>query len=266
VEFLSKSLQFLTHHFCEACNTSTQTFIDRRLCRPFLFKENSMHLLQRVGSLAVLATVLGVAFVSLGERLGRAQGEIKKNTKYPQHVLIIRHAEKTGEKTDPHLSMKGMKRADVLFQLFELSKTRPNPLPVPNFIFAASNSTSSVRPLETVTPLARKLQLPIDHTYDSKRSPGLNKNDAKEKMATSDGMLALRAEIFGDSKYFGKTILVSWRHSTIPELSKTLGASSPAPKWDDNVFDRVWQLSYNDRGHVTFSNRTQRLLPGDAEE
>jgi YD repeat-containing protein len=32
------------------------------------------------------------------------------------------------------------------------------------------------------------------------------------------------------------------------------------------VFDRVWQLSYDDAGRVTFRDRPQRLLPRDAEK
>ena len=63
-----------------------------------------------------------------------------------------------------------------------------------------------------------------------------------------------------------KTILISWRHSTIPDLAKTLGATSAPAKWEDNVYDRVWQLSFDDNGKVAFLNRPQRLLPGDADK
>jgi len=214
-----------------------------------------------VGWLAVFATALSFGWNPVGVNLARAQGKAKQ----PQHVLIIRHAEKTGEKTDLHLSKKGLERADVLFQLFEKSKSRPNPFPTPDFVFAASNSTSSQRPLETVTPLALKLKLHVDHRYESKRSAGLNKNDPKESTGTA-GMLDLRAEVFGNPKYFGKTILVSWRHSTIPDLAKTLGAKNAPTKWADNVFDRVWQLSFDDQGNIAFLDRPQRLLPGDAND
>ena len=225
-----------------------------------------MHSALRVGKLALLAVLLSSAFSLLSGGLTRAQVEAKKNAKYPQHVLIIRHAEKTGEKTDVHLSKKGTERAQVLFQLFAASKNRPNPFPAPDFIFAASNSKSSWRPLETVMPLAMKLRLPIDQTYDSKRPPVPAKIGADKILPKAEGMLGLRADIFGEPKYRGKTILVSWRHGTLPELAKTLGAKTAPATWEDNVFDRVWQLTYDDQGNVAFHNRPQRLLPGDAEK
>jgi hypothetical protein len=225
-----------------------------------------MHSVLRVGRPFILVSVLAVACILIGVSVGRAQGELKKNAKYPQHVLIIRHAEKTGVKTDIHLSKKGMERAEVLPRLFEVSKNRPKPFPTPDFIFAASNSTSSRRPLETVTPLAMKLRLPIDQTYDSKRSLSLDKNGAKEKTANAEDMHGLRAAVFGEPKYRGKTILVAWRHSTIPELAKTLGANKVPAMWENNVFDRVWQLSYDDNCNVVLLNRPQLLLPDDAEE
>lgn len=218
-----------------------------------------MHSIQRVA-------VLLVVFMLVTVSLARAQGDAKKNASYPQLVFIIRHAEKTGKKNDLQLSKKGIERANVVFQMFETSKNRPSPFPTPDFIFAASNSTSSHRPLQTVIPLAMRLRLPIDYTYASKRSSTPDKDAGKEKFPKTDDMLGLRAELFGNSNYRGKTILVSWRHSTIPELAKTLGAKKAPEKWEGTVFDRVWQLSYDDYGNVAFLDRPQRLLPGDAED
>jgi hypothetical protein len=175
-------------------------------------------------------------------------------------VLIIRHAEKTGDKEDVHLATKGKERAEVLCQLFEASKDRPSPFPKPDFIFAAAHHKDSQRPLETVTPLAEKLKLPINNLYESKIPPP----DA-DKAKSKPNMFNLRDEIFGDSKYIGKTILICWRHSTLPELAKTFKASKVPEKWDDNVFDRVWQISYDDQGIAKFEDLPQRLMKGDAE-
>jgi hypothetical protein len=33
--------------------------------------------------------------------------------------------------------------------------------------------------------------------------------------------------------------------------------------WDDTVFDRVWQVTFDDSGQATFTNRPQRLLFND---
>jgi hypothetical protein len=209
-----------------------------------------MNVLQRIGLLALV----GIAWLCAD--LASAQQDVKKNTKFPQTVLIIRHAEKTGEKGDIHLSKKGVERADVLHKLFEMSKERAKPFPTPDFIFAAANDKSSQRPLETVTPLAKSLKLTIHEKFDSKLPK------AEEKT----GMHKLRDEIFGESKYFGKTILVSWRHKSICELAKTLKATNAPTKWEDEVFDRVFQISYDDQGTATFANLPQRLLPGDSEK
>jgi hypothetical protein len=220
-----------------------------------------MNAMQRIGRFAKLAVVLSVASVWFIGTNASAQDSAKKNTKVPQQVLIIRHAEKTGEKDDIHLSKKGKERTEVLYKLFVASKDRPDPFPTPDFIFAASNSKGSHRPLETVTPLAMKLKMSINDMFDSKL-PAAGALDGKEKT----GMLGLRDKLFSESKYFGKTILVSWRHSTLPELAKTLKASKTPAKWEDEIYDRVWQITYDDQGNATFLDRPQRLLPGDAEK
>jgi hypothetical protein len=216
-----------------------------------------MKAMQRLGRFALLTLVLGVVGVWISGIGAPAADQPNKNTHYPQQVLIIRHAEKTGDKGDVHLSKQGKERADVIYKLFEASKDRQDPFPNPDFIFAASNSKDSSRPLETVTTLAEKLKLTINDKYDSKLP---DKTDKKP------GMRELREEIFGQEKYFGKTILIAWRHGTIPELAKTLEATKVPEKWDDNVFDRVWQISYDDQGKTTFVDRPQRLMSGDAEK
>src|SRR5579883_837698 len=214
----------------------------------------------RLDRFALLAVLVAAAGLGLGGAWSRADNPPAKNTKYPQCILIVRHAEKTGDNSDVHLSKKGKERAEVLDQLFVVSKDRPNPFPTPDFIFAACEHKDSQRPVETVTPLAKKLKLTINDRYDNKLP-----KEGKEK-PKKEGMLALRDELFGSSKYFGKTILISWRHSTLPELATTLKASKVPEKWDDAVFDRVWEIRYDDAGKTTFHDWPQRLLPGDSEK
>jgi hypothetical protein len=215
----------------------------------------------RLFSRVVVPTVLGFVLACLDCCPASADDQPKTTTKYPKTVLMIRHAEKTGDKDDIHLSEQGKQRAEVLHQLFESSKDRPNPFPKPDFIFAAAHHKDSQRPLETVTPLATTLKLPINNMFDSKLSPP----DADKKSAKLN-MFNLRDEIFGDSKYFGKTILICWRHSTLPELAKTFKATKVPEKWDDNVFDRVWLISYDDQGAAKFEDLPQRLIKGDSEK
>jgi hypothetical protein len=219
-----------------------------------------MALLQQVARCAALAAILTVVGICAGT--APAEDDGAPNAKFPQHVLIVRHAEKTTDKDNIHLSPKGKERALLLDKLFTASKDRPDPFPMPDFIFAAAHHADSRRPVDTVTPLAGKLKLPINFKYDSKLPAALD----KEKPAKKEGMRELRDEIFGSPKYCGKTILVAWRHKTIADLATALKASKVPPKWEDNVFDRVWQITYDDQGNATFRDRPQRLLPGDAEK
>jgi hypothetical protein len=225
-----------------------------------------MTLVQRAGRFFGLALALSAAGVWLSAPMAPVWADTKKNTKYPQHILIIRHAEKTGEKGDVHLSPQGMKRAEELYKLFLIAKDRPDPFPKPDFLFAASNAKDSHRPVDTVTPLAVKLKLPIRDTYSSKLPAAPNPMDAQAKTNEGPSFSALRDELYGDPKYFGKTILVAWRHTTIAELAKALKANKIPAKWEDDVFDRVWQITYDDQGVATFRDRPQRLLPGDREK
>jgi hypothetical protein len=219
-----------------------------------------------VGRAAVLAVLPAVVCCCFGRAETPAAGAVQKNTKFPQHILIIRHAEKTGDKADVHLAERGKERAAVLEQLFVASKDRPEPFPTPDFLFAATNHKDSQRPLETISPLAMKLKLSIIDRFDNKLPAAPDKAGAKEQPAKKPGMTELRDELFGNAKYHGKTILVAWRHSTLPELARTLKAGKVPEKWEDQVFDRVWHLSYDELGAVTFRDRPQRLLPGDAEK
>jgi hypothetical protein len=204
--------------------------------------------------MSIMVALFCIPGLCLGQTGAPADVRGKRNTRFPQTVLIIRHAEKTGDKEDIHLAGQGTERAAMLDRLFVASKDRPDPFPTPDFIFAATHHKDSQRPVETVTPLAMKLKLSIIDRYDNKLPP------------KKEGMAELREEIFGSPRYYGKTILVSWRHSTIPELARTFKAAKVPDKWKDEVFDRVWQIAYDDEGNATFRDRPQRLLPGDADK
>ena len=209
-----------------------------------------MSALLRIRHLVLLAALPAAMIVCLSPIRVSGDDRASKKTKCPQTILIIRHAEKTGDENDIHLSDQGRRRAEVIEKLFEVSKDRQDPFPKPDYIFAAHVSKKSDRPVETITPFAKKLNLEINSRFDSKPV----------------GATELQKELFGSDKYFGKTILVSWRHNAIPQLAETLGAHNVPTKWNDDVFDRVWQLSYDDQGHVTFRDRPQRLFPTDNEK
>ena len=67
-------------------------------------------------------------------------------------------------------------------RLFEAAPDRPDPFPTPDFLFAACEHEDSRRPVETVTPVARKLKLAIDDRYDNKLAkPGTRHARSQER-------------------------------------------------------------------------------------
>jgi hypothetical protein len=167
----------------------------------------------------------------------------------PQSILLIRHAEKPADAADANLGPEGKKRADALPELFKKAADRPDPLPTPDFIFATKPSKHSRRPVETVAPLAKALKLEVNAGYA---------NDDYPKLAE---------ELSTNPKYEGKTVLICWHHGTIPELATALGATGVPDKWKDSVFDRVWVVTFDEKGKARpLTKRAQALLPGDGKE
>ena len=193
----------------------------------------------------------------------------------PNQILLIRHGEKVGDpkKDDDggrHLAIPGSARAAALPSLFVaalpqlscklyhkaedfIGTYRPIPLKgkparflTPNFIFATQRSKNSNRPIETVTPLATALNLPINEGYAD--------NDADIKEMTG--------AILNEFAFAGKIVLICWHHGTIPDIVKALGVARP-PKWDGKIFDRVWQIT-SPKGKAALQDLPQHLLYGDS--
>jgi len=162
---------------------------------------------------------------------------------YPAHVLIIRHAEKPAD--GQGLSPEGKARAAALPKLFMKSDTRPEPFPTPDFIFAAENSKESHRPVDTVTPLADKLRLPVHSDI---------KNEHFEKLVQ---------ELFQKPKYAGKTVLICWHHGKMPDLAKALKGVDIPKRINEDTFNLIWQIDYSKDGKAKTSTGSQKLMPGD---
>jgi hypothetical protein len=209
-----------------------------------------------VGASALLVLVGTIAPAPTGATM------VQDNATFPRYVLLIRHAEKPADPSDIHLTKRGQERAKALPQLFVTGDDRPKPFPMPDFIFATRNTAQSQRPGETVAPLAEKLMLPVDQNFRN-RLP--TDPDVDDKAATK-GVFDLADEILQHKKYAGKTVLICWRHGTIPDLASRLKATDHPKRWKDAVFDRVWQITYGEGGKTTFANLPQRLLPGDSAE
>ena len=153
--------------------------------------------------------------------------------KGPARLVVLRHAEKSGDKHDPHLSLPGRRRAE------ELVTYIPKTFGRPDFLIAARTSGRSRRPAETLEPLAAALGLEIRAKLDDDESAEL-------------------VEMLGDKqRYRGKLGVICWRHSELPRLLSALGAprdTFPA-KWDESEYRAVLELTYPGDGEA----RARRL-------
>jgi hypothetical protein len=141
----------------------------------------------------------------------------------PARLLIMRHGEKTGDKSDPHLSPAGHQRAKALVSYI------PQQFGKPDFLVAAKTSNKSMRPYETLEPLAGQLKLDIMATFDDEDTHALVEHLAKPL-------------------YAGKSGVISWRHSDIPALLAALGAPSGSysQPWDAAVFNLIIEMTFAD--------------------
>ena len=142
----------------------------------------------------------------------------------PKSILVMRHAEKPDNPYNPELSEAGKERAKKLADFI------PEEFGSPDFILAAAVSAHSIRPYETVIPLAKSIDVLIDASF-----------------ASSDySVLAQR--LLEKSKYKDSRVLVCWHHGQIPPLLDALGApegSYPNP-WDKHVFNLIIKLRFRD--------------------
>jgi len=157
----------------------------------------------------------------------------------PAQIILIRHAEKPADPEDPHLSRAGVRRAERL-----LSFITTNPamtrfgLPVAVFATRATRHDNGQRTQETVAPLARALNLPV-------QTPYLGRDYAR-----------LARLILANPAYTGKTVLICWNHDEIPQLVAALGVTPEPPKWKGSVFDRVYVITYR-AGRAVLAQATQ---------
>lgn len=154
----------------------------------------------------------------------------------PARLLIMRHAEKTGDKRDKDLSDAGWARAE------KLATYIPQALGKPDFLIAASNSVKSKRPKQTLEPLGETLSLDIWADLDD------------EEVDELINVLA------GTAEWAGKFGVISWRHSDLPRLIGALGAPAgtyPDP-WDSAVYDLMIEITYDAAGKTP---RVRKITP-----
>jgi hypothetical protein len=176
-------------------------------------------------------------------------------------ILLIRHAEKPDDQdqgvnelgvSDPEsLIPRGWQRARALAVFF----VAPQGPPTPDQIYVSAPDKEKIaahvkigsksnRPLETMTPLAAKLNKVPVQTF----SKG-DEADLVDAVVKLDG-----------------TTLVCWQHESIPQIATLImGTATAIPDpWPADRFDVVWRFTRGDAGKPwTFEQLCQRLLPGD---
>ena len=166
----------------------------------------------------------------------------------PAQVLIIRHGEKSPEKSAVNLDLKGRERAMALVPfLTQTPGLIAHGLPVALFATRIAPDDPSHRPQETITPLSQHLKLPIQTEF-------VNKEYAR-----------LAQKIIAEPVYRGKTVLICWDHRYIPQLAAALGVRPEPPKWPGKVFDRVLIITWK-AGRANLVNLPQRLMFGDSPD
>ena len=174
----------------------------------------------------------------------------------PLQVIIIRHAEKPDAGNE--LNLTGFERSSALVPFFQGSPPSAN-TSVPGNPFVSQfgpptviisqkpkKSTSSIRPEQTVMPLAHGLGLSIKQPF------------------TRDETAALANLLLTSPKFNGKVVLVSWAHQAITALCADLGASNP-PATPEDRFDLIYRITYQNGSpdNPEFCIGLQELMFGD---
>jgi hypothetical protein len=175
-------------------------------------------------------------------------------------IMLIRHAEKPlpdprddddmpGSRGRHGLSVRGERRASMLAGYFAPADGvfADSRIRTPQFIFAgaATLRRASTRPADTVWPLAAALGLAVRDEFSS--DPPLDAVTAALVFSASRG-----------------AVLASWRHDTLAELARAIGARAVPAEWPEDRFDMVWLLRKSSDGW-SLAQIPQLLMPGDSE-
>lgn len=152
-------------------------------------------------------------------------------------IVLIRHGEKP--KSGTGLALAGQERAQA-YTVYLPNQPFNGSLPNFSYLFASKESPDSNRPVLTITPLSKTLNLPINSNY-----------------ADMD-FQALATELQSNAAYNNKNILICWHHGEVLKLAKALGAhhavlpktSNWPKKWPGTVFGWCLQLVFDANGNL----------------
>lgn len=147
----------------------------------------------------------------------------------PEHIIVIRHAEKPADPPDKNLSEPGRQRAESLVKFFkdnaELKKFAP---PAAIYATGLGKGGKGQRCQQTVKPLAASLGLSVLTPFKAEEAADLAR------------------EVLRDEKR--KTVVICWTKERIPELMAALGAHPVPAKLEEDQYDTVYILSRDPTG------------------
>lgn len=150
-------------------------------------------------------------------------------------VYLIRHGEKMeNHPKRPGLSERGLRRARCLRSVFG-----PDGRAI-DFVLAQDFKPNGKRrrPYETVKPLARALDIPLDHTCDR------------------DDTQCIVGKIKRHADRNGENVLVVWEHARLTNIAKKLGISGL--RYPDDRYDVVFKIR-NGKVHAIYSEECNGL-------
>jgi hypothetical protein len=190
----------------------------------------------------------------------RPKKKLTKRARGATKIMLIRHAEKPakdsepfgvtadGEQSKESLEVRGWQRAGALANL--LAPTNGHfqhaSLAKPKFLFASKplRRKGSRRPIETLTPLAQKLAIRINSSF---------------QRSDFESMLE---EVFACKG----VVLICWQREYIPQIAQyILGTKKVAPLvWPEDCFEMIWVFDLvRSSSKYTFKQVPQKLLGGD---
>lgn len=119
--------------------------------------------------------------------------------------------------------------------------------PVVIYVQKATRKYPSLQPMQTVTPLANALNIPINSNFEY--------NDYEQMVQ----------EVLHSPAYEGKMVLVCWEYKALGDIAKLLGSADAPSKWKSKVFDRLWVFTYG-VGAIKFEDLPQKLMYDDSSK
>jgi hypothetical protein len=158
----------------------------------------------------------------------------------PKQLIIIRNAE--SNQNSDSLSAKGRQRAAALQYKIILTYG----IPISLYSINPNSAFDSRKPYDTLLPLAWLAQQPVQSFYLKNQIDSLV-NSIMDEMTNNN-----------------KLVVLSLTNDLIPLVTEHLGVKQAPKTWDNDIFDRMWVITFNEDGTKTFENKPQALLFGDS--